>query len=115
MMTIGENEEFTLGEDVTSVAKSKSRGGTSVVAVRLSLEELSEIESISRETGKTVSQVLREAIKNGLHASMESRPSVTVSIGANSSTSGTLGPQGKATVLESDALNLSNSRSEVAA
>lgn len=112
-MSNTDNEDVTLGEDVTALAKSKSKGGTSVVAVRLSLEELSELESISQETGKTVSQVMREAIRNGLYFNAYSRPSVTVSIGTNATTSGHLVPQGQ--VLYSDEQNLTNSRSEVAA
>lgn len=81
-MTTNENEDFVLSEDVTAFAKSKSksRGGSAVVAVRLSLEEISEIESVSSRTGKTVSQVLRDAIRNGLHAEEYLQPTITISI-----------------------------------
>lgn len=80
-MTTHENEEYVLGEEVTSSARTKSRGGTAVVAVRLSVEEIAELESTSRATGKSLSQVLREAIRKGLRYDDEIfQPTVTISI-----------------------------------
>ncbi len=100
-MTANENEEFILGEDVTGQAKSKSRGGTAVIAVRLSLEELAQVESISRETGRTVSHVVREAIRNWLRFEVSGQPTVTVTYeGGPTTTVGTLGTQGHAKVVE---------------
>ena len=96
-----ENEEFVLGEDVTALAGPKSRGGTAVLSIRLPLEEVSEIESISRATGKTVSHVIREAIKTWLHFTAYTQPTVTISFKEGSTTStGTLGQRGEAVVVE---------------
>ena len=57
-----ENEAFVLGEDVTSVAASKRASGTAVVSVRLTSAEVAELESLSRASGKTISQIAREAL-----------------------------------------------------
>ena len=105
-MTANENEEFALGEDVTALARSRSRGGTAVVAVRLSLSELSEIESICQATGKTMSQVIREALRNWLHFDAASQPTVTISIkGGSTTTTGASRQQGQAVVVEAENLD----------
>ncbi|MDA8216642.1 MAG: ribbon-helix-helix domain-containing protein, partial [Dehalococcoidales bacterium] len=57
-----ENEAFVLGEDVTSLAASKRASGTAVVSVRLTSAEVAELESLSRASGKTISQIAREAL-----------------------------------------------------
>jgi len=77
MSAVGENEnECVLGEDVTDLAGQRSRGGTTVLSIRLSLDELAEIESISRATKKTISQVAREAIREALRFHRHSQPQV---------------------------------------
>ncbi len=104
-MSANENEEFALGENVTALAKSKSRGGSAVVAVRLSLSEFSEIESISRATGRSVSQVVREALRNWLHFDASSQPTVTISIkGGLTTTTGASRQQGQAVVVQTENL-----------
>jgi hypothetical protein len=55
-------EEYELGKDVTQLAKATSKKETSVVSVRLTSSEIAKLERIGRENGKTVSQVIREAI-----------------------------------------------------
>jgi len=55
------NDEYVLGEEVTERIKGKNKG-TVVLSVRLTSDELKRLESLSRETGKTVSQVVRAAI-----------------------------------------------------
>ena len=55
-------EEYELGMDVTQLAKAASKKETSVVSVRLTASEIAKLEGIGRENGKTVSQVIREAI-----------------------------------------------------
>ena len=56
------HEDYDLGKEVTSAAKSKTQQGTAVVSVRLATEEVARLERITRATGKSISQVIREAI-----------------------------------------------------
>lgn len=77
-MTIADGEyeddgEYELGDDVTSLAAGKSAHPTAVLVVRLSLDELSRVESMSRETGETPSQMVREALANYLRDRSKSR------------------------------------------
>ena len=93
---INEHDEYVLGQDVTSVAESKSRVASAVLSVRLPVEELAAIEAVARRTGKNLSQVVREAVRNCVHTiendRLASRPTVTVSI-TRTRTSSTYGPQ----------------------
>jgi hypothetical protein len=82
-----EEREYMLGEDVTSAARPRSKSGTAVLSVRLTAEELSAIERVALETGKTLSQVVREALRSGIHVIREPHPAVTVSIRDTSDTS----------------------------
>lgn len=100
-MSSSENEEFTLGRNVTGQAKSNSRGGTAVVAVRLSLEEISQIESISRDTGKTISHIVRDAVRNWLRFEVSGQPTITLTWeGGGTATMRAGGAQGCAEVVE---------------
>ncbi len=56
-----EKQDYVLGKDITHLAKGEHKG-TVVLSVRLSRAEFANIERISRLSGKTVSQVAREAI-----------------------------------------------------
>jgi hypothetical protein len=92
MSTRREEEEYVLGQDITDAASAKSRRGTAVLSVRLSVDELSEIDAISRATGRTASQVVREALGGYLHASKYAQPTITVSIeGGGTFTAGSSG------------------------
>ena len=74
------DEDYVLGEDVTSLAKSKAKHGTVVLSVRLSVDEVAELEAVSDATRKTLSQVVREALKEYLQvAARRAYPVVTVS------------------------------------
>jgi len=95
-----ENEDFVLGEEVTTRAKSRSRGDTVVLSVRLSLEEFSGLEALSTATGKTLSQVVREAIGERLRTSRLSEPRVTVFFGGVTTSIGVPELQGRAVVIE---------------
>jgi hypothetical protein len=55
--------EYELGKEVTDKIKSKAKG-TVVFSVRLTTDELKRLEVVSQESGKTVSQVVREAINS---------------------------------------------------
>ena len=56
------NEEYELGRDVTHLATSGAKRETSVISVRLAKGDIGRLEGIGRESGKTVSQVIRDAI-----------------------------------------------------
>ena len=66
-------EEYTLGQDVTEIALGKQPKETTVVSVRLPVADFMRLEKISSGSGKSISQVVREAIKTyeephpGLH------------------------------------------------
>ena len=55
-------EECELGADVTHLFKSKERRAGVTISVGLEAEDLAWLEGIGRESGKTVAQVIREAI-----------------------------------------------------
>jgi uncharacterized protein (DUF1778 family) len=73
-------EEFMLGEDVTSRAKARIHKNTVVLSIRLSSDELAEIEAAANATGHTVSQVVREAIRNCLHTMRRAEPVIILSV-----------------------------------
>ena len=62
MNTHNDYEDVVLGENVTKYAKAKAGKGTTVISVRLGTEEIARLEALGQTTGKTVSQVVREAI-----------------------------------------------------
>lgn len=96
-----EHEDYVLGQDVTGAAVSKSRAGSAVLSVRLTADELAAIEAVAIKTGKNLSQVVREAVRNCLqyveNDYASSRPTVTISI-AGRRTSSTYGPPRNATL-----------------
>ncbi len=55
-------EEYELGKDVTRIAKSGMKRETAVISVRLTKAEVARLEAIGLESGKTISQVIRDAI-----------------------------------------------------
>ena len=58
-------QNAVLGRDVTEAARSKNKGGTTIVfSVRLAVDDVRQLEQLSRQTGRTVSQIVREAIQN---------------------------------------------------
>jgi hypothetical protein len=77
---MSDEQEYVLGQDVTEAAASKTKGGTTVLSVRLTTEELAAIEAVADETGRTLSQVVREAIHSCIQLVRSSQPMVTVSI-----------------------------------
>src|SRR4051812_40294927 len=74
------DEAYALGEDVTALVAGKRKEATAVLSVRLPAEELAEIEAASLSTGKTLSQLVREAVRSYMHAARYSQPVITVSI-----------------------------------
>ena len=55
-------EEYTLGQEITDLALSKKARDTVVVSVRLPVGEFARLEKISAESGKSLSQVVRDAV-----------------------------------------------------
>jgi len=68
-----------LGADVTEAARAPQHRGTSVLSVRLPTDELVEVERLCRASGKTPSQVVRDAIRRYLRAASSSQQ-LTVTI-----------------------------------
>ncbi|MBI2322401.1 MAG: CopG family transcriptional regulator [Chloroflexi bacterium] len=74
------HEDFVLGQEVTDAARAQARRGTAVVSVRLSTEELAQVEAISRATKRTISQVVRDAVMRYIHVREHQPFSVTISV-----------------------------------
>lgn len=55
-------DEYKLGEEITDVALGKKTKETVVVSVRLTAEEFSRLEKMCEDSGKSMSQLVREAI-----------------------------------------------------
>lgn len=76
-------EDYVLGKNITEAVASKKRDATAVLSVRLSAEEVKALEAVSAATGRTMSQVAREALKAYLHRQERiAQPTVTISAGA---------------------------------
>ena len=56
-------DEYILGENITDIALSKKPRETVVVSVRLPVEDFKQLDKIISESGKSLSQAVREAIK----------------------------------------------------
>ncbi len=90
------HEAYTLGSDVTSSARPDgSRTGTVVLSVRVRIEELAEIEATSRATGKSLSQLVRDAVATYLHFQRTGAHVVTISDRSHTTSTGELGSVGK--------------------
>jgi predicted DNA-binding protein len=89
--------EYVLGQEVTSAAAAKVRTGTAVLSVRLTAGELAAVEAASKASGKTVSQVVREAIKSYLHYERSGTYSITISGPLGTMSTGQVWDTGKAT------------------
>lgn len=55
-------EENELGRNITQQASSGTKRETTVISIRLTTGEIARLEAIGRESGKTVSQIIRDAI-----------------------------------------------------
>jgi hypothetical protein len=85
-----EHAEYELGDDVTTAAAARERRGSTVLSVRLAPDELAQLESLSHATGRTFSQIVREALSSCIQLSRYAQPSVTLSIeGQGTFTTGT--------------------------
>ena len=73
------NDDQFLGENVTEMAAAGRKQGSAVISVRLSTAEIVHLEDLGRLSGRTASQVIRDAI-----AAYEVNSSAwVVSVGAN--------------------------------
>ena len=57
-----ENEEYSLGADVTTKARKGTARETAVISVRLTTSEVARLERLSQSTGLSISQIIRNAI-----------------------------------------------------
>ena len=65
-------QEYTLGRNVGKVPGGESSRATAVLSVRLTAHEVAAVEAIARETGKTLSQIVREALQQRMRAATTS-------------------------------------------
>ncbi len=72
------DEDYELGEDVTALAAPRSKQATAVLSVRLSVEDLAMLEQLGTSTGKTISQIAREAISAVVRAPSQQNSPLTV-------------------------------------
>jgi|SRR6266536_1527686 len=77
---MNDEQEYVLGQDVTKAAESKNRSGSVMLSVRLSADELAAIEAMADASGKTLSQVVREAVRNCLQVAEKAQPIMTISV-----------------------------------
>ena len=56
------DEQDELGRNVTHLFKSDKRDGTAIVSVKLNYDDIARLEAIGRESGKLVTEVIRDAI-----------------------------------------------------
>ena len=77
---IGENE-IVLGRDVAEAARSKRKASTTVVfSVRLTVDDVQKLERLSRRTGHTTAQLVRDAIQKLEHEPSR-QPGWTATVG----------------------------------
>lgn len=55
-------DEYVLGANVTKKARKGTAKETAVMSVRLTTNEVAHLESLSRSTGLSVAQIIRDAI-----------------------------------------------------
>lgn len=59
-------QDYVLGRDVTEQAQARESRGTVVISFRISADEFDALSDIAVGQGKTISQVAREAFRQGL-------------------------------------------------
>ena len=57
-----QDEDFILGQEVTDIALGKSRD-TVVLSIRMPIAEFAQLERLCEDSGKTLSEVVREAVE----------------------------------------------------
>ncbi len=72
--------QYKLGRDVTESAQAQKERSTIVLSVRLSGSELAHLEKLSRESGKTISQVARQAIAAYQGPAKQGQPQVSIGL-----------------------------------
>ena len=85
------DEEYELGKNITPLATKGTKRETAVISVRLTTGDIARLEAIGRETGKTVSQVVRDAIASyrvNYPTMVVSVLGSTVTVGASDEASG---------------------------
>ena len=63
---VNQQNDYVLGRDVTEQAEARESRGTAVVSFRVSGDEFDALSELADSQGKTVSQVAREAFRQGL-------------------------------------------------
>ena len=63
---MSQQQDYRLGRKVTEQARAREGRGTVVVSFRVSGEEFDAVSDLADSQGKTVSQVAREAFRQGL-------------------------------------------------
>lgn len=76
-----ERRDFELGRDVTAHAKADGKRETVVLSVRVTGEELRRLEILARNSGRSVSQLVREALNAYTPAASGTQATSVLSIG----------------------------------
>lgn len=108
-----DNQDLELGEEVTAQAKGRSRRDA-VVSVRLPIEEFAALEAECSATGKTMSQLIREALSERTHARRRGDPSITVFFGGVTTSFGSTEPERGAEVVDVSNISTPTPRTFVA-
>jgi predicted transcriptional regulator len=69
--------EYELGLDVTEKVRKRSSTETAVLSIRLSVAELARLDALARAKGRSISQIVRDAIAG--YAGGEDQSYVTIS------------------------------------
>ena len=80
---MNQQEDYILGRDVTEQAQAQESRGTVVVSFRVSGHEFDALSDLAESQGKTVSQVAREAFRQGLTSAGPTRRAAISFINGN--------------------------------
>jgi predicted DNA-binding protein len=86
-------DEYVLGKEVTAIAKGRGAKATTVVSVRFAVDEVIRLEQISQQTGKSVSDIIREAVSSYMPSedSFENNGGMTIQVGYSDGSSCSVG------------------------
>lgn len=94
-----ERADFELGADVTAQAKAEGKRETVVLSVRVSADEFRRLDALAQVTGKSVSQLAREALSSYSPAPSGSQATYSVTFAFPSETTSRKGSPSQATGL----------------
>ncbi len=94
-----EESEYALGANVTKLASAPEKKDTGVLSVRLPVEDIAAVESVADRTGRTLSQVVRDAVVWYVHSGVWGSPTtISISSPGGTFTTGSPGQYSKASL-----------------